>query len=62
MNASDIAQIRLQQQQIATPYFRSAADLLRWMGAMQAQDYPMLKQAIAYGAFMGQNVRVVHPG
>jgi hypothetical protein len=43
--ASRIALLRLHQQQIAAQHFRTPQDLLAWMGAMQAQDYPMMKWA-----------------
>ncbi|MDX2282758.1 MAG: winged helix DNA-binding domain-containing protein [Bacteroidia bacterium] len=37
--------LRLQQQQIAAQRFQTPQDLLAWMGALQAQDYPMMKWA-----------------
>ncbi|MCF7804533.1 MAG: winged helix DNA-binding domain-containing protein [Candidatus Marinimicrobia bacterium] len=46
MNSSDIARIRLQTQQIANPQFSSPKDLVGWMGAVQAQDYRMVKWAL----------------
>jgi hypothetical protein len=36
---ADITFDRLAHQQIAAPRFTAAADLVRWMGAVQAQDY-----------------------
>lgn len=46
MNHNDIAKIRLVNQQIVAGKFTSPADLVGWMGAMQAQDYSMVKWAI----------------
>ena len=46
MNLADIANIRLLSQQIAGTKCKSAKDIVAWMGAMQAQDYAMVKWAI----------------
>jgi hypothetical protein len=46
MNISEISKIRLVRQQIAGTKFRTAKDIVGWMGAMQAQDYSMAKWAI----------------
>jgi len=46
MNKSDIAKIRLFNQQITATKFTAPEDIVRWFGAMQAQDYPMAKWAI----------------
>jgi hypothetical protein len=46
MNHKDIAKLRLINQQIAVSKFSSPVDLVSWMGAMQAQDYNMVKWAI----------------
>ena len=46
MNLTDIAKIRLISQQIAGTKFKTAKDIVAWMGAMQAQDYAMVKWAI----------------
>jgi len=46
MKLTDIANIRLHSQQIANTKFKTAKDLVKWMGAMQAQDYYMAKWAI----------------
>lgn len=46
MTPNEIAQIRLMNQQIAVNNFQSAKDIVAWMGAMQAQDYPMSKWAL----------------
>lgn len=35
----DIARRRLGQQSIAQPHFEKAGDVVRWLGAVQAQDY-----------------------
>lgn len=41
-----IANIRTHSQQLACPAFDRPQDLVKWMGAIQAQDYPMSKWAI----------------
>jgi hypothetical protein len=46
MNLKDIACLRLINQQIAGSRFKTAAEVVNWMGAVQAQDYPMAKLAI----------------
>jgi len=46
MTLSDIAQLRLINQRIARSDFKTPADVVRHMGAMQAQDYPGVKWAI----------------
>ena len=46
MNLKDIANLRLVNQQIASTKFNSAKELVAWMGAMQAQDYAMVKWAV----------------
>lgn len=39
MNATDVARLRLQHQAIASTRFENPADVVRWLGAVQAQDY-----------------------
>jgi len=46
MNLADIAKIRLSSQQIAETKFKAVKAIVAWMGAMQAQDYAMVKWAI----------------
>jgi hypothetical protein len=46
MNSSDIARLRLINQQIAGTKFKKPSDLVSWFGCMQAQDYPNAKWAI----------------
>lgn len=46
MTPSEIILNRLINQQIATPVYTSPKDLTNWMGALQAQDYNMVKWAI----------------
>ncbi len=46
MNLTDIAGIRLISQQIAETNFSNLKDIVGWMGAMQAQDFAMIKWAI----------------
>lgn len=43
MDLVDIAHKRLISQQITEPRFRTVKDIVGWMGAMQAQDYAMVK-------------------
>lgn len=47
---SDISILRIQNQQIASSCFNQIADLVSWMGAMQAQDYTMMKWAVGLRA------------
>ena len=42
----NIANIRLQCQQITGTKFNHPKDIVNWMGAMQAQDFNMAKWAI----------------
>ena len=46
MTLADIANLRLLNQQIESSKFKSAKDLVSFMGAMQAQDYAMAKWAV----------------
>jgi hypothetical protein len=46
MNSNDIAKIRLQNQQISCQKFTKPKEIVKWMGAMQAQDYNMAKWAV----------------
>jgi hypothetical protein len=46
MNNSEIAKIRLFNQQIAATKLTRPAEIVSWFGGMQAQDYPMAKWAI----------------
>lgn len=46
MNQTDIAAARLAGQQIAGTELKTIKDIVSWMGAMQAQDYSMMKWAI----------------
>ena len=41
-----IADIRMFSQQLSCPVFEHPKDLVAWMGAIQAQDYPMSKWAV----------------
>ena len=42
----DIPKLRLLNQQLANPLFHSPKELVSWMGAVQAQDYAMVKWAV----------------
>jgi hypothetical protein len=46
MNLSDIAPIRITSQHIAGTKLTTPKEIVSWMGAVQAQDYPMAKWAI----------------
>jgi hypothetical protein len=46
MNKSQIARVRLANQQIVGTKFTEPRDLVSWLGAIQAQDYAMAKWAI----------------
>ncbi|GAB4024481.1 winged helix DNA-binding domain-containing protein [Spirosoma koreense] len=46
MHATHLAHSRLINQQITRPTHRTASELVRWMGAVQAQDYAMVKWAL----------------
>jgi hypothetical protein len=46
MTLRGISDIRLRNQQIAGTEFKSAKEIVNWMGAMQSQDYAMSKWAI----------------
>lgn len=46
MNLKDIPHLRLGSQQIIKPEFKSPKEIVSWMGAMQAQDFNMVKWAI----------------
>ena len=46
MDLSAISSLRLFNQQIASPNFKTAMELVGWMGAIQAQDFPMSKWAV----------------
>ncbi|HEY2580596.1 MAG TPA: winged helix DNA-binding domain-containing protein, partial [Mucilaginibacter sp.] len=46
MTTLDIAKQRIHNQHIATQIFKKSEDLVKWLGAMQAQDYAGAKWAI----------------
>ena len=46
MTSQDIANMRLERQQITRPVFTEPEELVEWMGCLQAQDYTMAKWAI----------------
>ncbi len=46
MKATDIAALRLANQHLAGTRLKTAKDVVQWMGAVQAQDYPMAKWAL----------------
>jgi hypothetical protein len=46
MNLNEIAILRLVNQQIVTPAFKTVNEVVGWLGAVQAQDYAMSKWAV----------------
>jgi hypothetical protein len=46
MTLAEIARLRVDHQQLAATKLKTPKELVRWMGAMQAQDYPMAKWAV----------------
>lgn len=46
MKHSEIAQFRLSQQQLTAPSFKNPAEVVAWLGAVQAQDFPASKWAL----------------
>jgi hypothetical protein len=46
MTLKDISNSRLNSQKITKPEFKTAKEIVSWMGAIQAQDYPMAKWAV----------------
>lgn len=47
LSANKIAAIRLLNQQLASPMFDDACDVVDWFGMMQAQQYQMMRWAVA---------------
>jgi hypothetical protein len=46
MNSTEIANLRLRNQRIATGHFSHPEEVVKWMGAMQAQDYQQALWAV----------------
>jgi hypothetical protein len=46
MTRSEIAQLRLRNQHLVSPKFTKPADVVKWFGAMQAQDYAGAKWTV----------------
>ena len=46
MNLDEIALLRLENQQIAAPVLKTVNEVVRWLGAVQAQDYNMSEWAV----------------
>lgn len=46
MQGSDISRRRLANQHLVRPRFKSPADIVRWLGAVQSQDYAAAKWAL----------------
>ena len=47
LSANKIAAVRLLNQQLASPMFDDACDVVDWFGMMQAQQYQMMRWAVA---------------
>jgi winged helix DNA-binding protein len=47
MNSSDVLAQRLRNQKLSSPDFAEPADVVRWFGAVQAQDFNAAKWALA---------------
>ena len=45
-NRADVAGLRLVNQQLAGTLFKTPKQIVAWLGAVQAQDYPMAKWAL----------------
>ena len=50
MTLTEISKIRIISQKIGATEFKTAPEVVRWMGAVQAQDYPMAKWALGIRA------------
>lgn len=46
MSPSELVQLRLRNQQLTQPLYKTPKELVAWFGAMQAQDYAAAKWAI----------------
>jgi len=46
MTALDLARLRLRQQSLDRPRFKTPSDVVSWFGAVQAQDYPAAKWSL----------------
>src|SRR4051812_44406153 len=46
MTSSDTTHQRLHNQQLSSPIFKNPTDVVRWLGAVQAQDYYGAKWAL----------------
>jgi hypothetical protein len=55
MNKSDVVSERLRNQKLSAPEFRKPADVVRWLGAVQAQDFQAAKWALALRMRRGTN-------
>ena len=53
-----VAQWRLHNQALARPRFETAADVVRWLGAVQAQDFAAAKWAIGQRMIDGTDGRI----
>lgn len=50
MNARDILPLRLSNQRLATPQFRTPLEVVAWLGAVQSQDYPAARWGLGLRA------------
>jgi hypothetical protein len=58
MNAADVVRRRLVNQHLATPRFSRAGQLVAWLGAVQAQDYPGAKWALGQRLLDGTDAAI----
>lgn len=58
MNRADLVSQRLQNQRLSAPDFRKAAEVVRWFGAVQAQDFEAAKWALALRMRSATNVAI----
>jgi hypothetical protein len=47
VNSSDIRNLRLRNQKLISPSFKDASSVVGWLGAVQSQDFPAAKWALA---------------
>ena len=56
MNSSDLVYQRLHNQKLSSPGFKKPADVVRWLGAVQAQDLNAAKWALALRLHVGNSL------
>jgi hypothetical protein len=58
MNRADLVSLRLQNQRLSAPGFQKAAEVVRWFGAIQSQDFEAAKWALALRMRSGTNAAI----